>query len=203
MSEQSENSEQRNTERFVLEIEGEWVLIIDTEASEEARVKHVFGGPDRLIKATRRLEELNAEEAPPAASLAEHSSPQEFLNSLPSFARRQRLHSMLVEVTAVEDRAVTSLAEDRRLLNQPTSLRVRLEKALEGTSSPLSATETAQNVLEAAQAGKRLGEALRTAYAPQDTQAYSFVERLQQEARAYTWDSEPTAPLAGPKPLPY
>lgn len=73
-------------------------------------------------------------------------TPAEFLSkTLPAYARRQRLESMLVEVTDAETEALALLAADMQLLNRAVSLRRRLEKALESCTSPSGSTESAEN----------------------------------------------------------
>ena len=73
-------------------------------------------------------------------------TPAEFLSeTLPAYARRQRLTSMLVEVTEVETAALALLAEDMTELNRAVALRRRLEKLLESCASPSESTESTQN----------------------------------------------------------
>lgn len=73
-------------------------------------------------------------------------TPAEFLSkTLPAYARRQRLESMLVEVTDAETEALALLAEDMTELNRAVALRRKLEKLLETCTSPSGSTESAQN----------------------------------------------------------
>lgn len=144
-------SDEMNTDRYVLEIAGDRVLVIDTGTAENGkRVKRVFTGAARLIIGTRYLERLNTEPSPPlaapepvAATEAQlRATPEAFLAGLPAYTRQQRLNAMLGEVEEIERRYVALLADDARLLRQASELRARLQKAL---LRPLSSTLPGQN----------------------------------------------------------
>jgi hypothetical protein len=70
------------------------------------------------------------------------STPESFLaETLPEFARTQRIRALLAEVTAHEDHVLERMRQDGLLLNKARSLRERLAKSLE---TALSSTEKAQ-----------------------------------------------------------
>lgn len=132
-------------ERFSLVVnEDRSVTVLDGETRIERYV-----GTSALADAIRRCMELKRREAlgldPFAATPA--VTPEKFLaETLPAYARTQRLEGMLAEVRAAESSTLAGLTEAITLLNRAVSLRERLEKALEATSRPLSATEKSEQV---------------------------------------------------------
>lgn len=65
MSEETrQTSDETNQDRFVLEVDGPLVKIIDTTREDEGKpwVSGTFGGPDRLLQATEHVRSLNDRE---------------------------------------------------------------------------------------------------------------------------------------------
>lgn len=120
---------------------GRFSLVVNEDQSvtvfdDETRIEH-YRGPDALADALDRRMKLAR-----AAEAGIELTPAKFLaETLPSYARTQRLESMLAEVRTAETSALAGLTEAITLLNRAVSLRERLERALEAASRPLSATE--------------------------------------------------------------
>jgi hypothetical protein len=132
--------DQQDLERYVLEVFQTQVIVSDDQSGE----RWAFSGPDRLLNATEKLNQLKLEPKPSSFITPEvaekwlrQEEPSAFLADLTGYARRQRLTAMLKEVQEIETQAVTLLADDARRLADATALRERLEKMLERPVSPL------------------------------------------------------------------
>ena len=153
-----ETQDETNQDRFVLEVEGPLVKIIDTSREDEGKpwVSGTFAGPDRLLVATEHVRSLNDRErlgvypAPPwpLAPVAGRDgySVSDRITGLSDFSisiggrdvtgmvsrpsRRERLESSLAEAKRVEDRAVELLRQDSEILTRAARVRAKLEAAL-------------------------------------------------------------------------
>jgi hypothetical protein len=109
----------------------------------------IFQGPDALADALAARLKLTEREAD-GGTVAElqgmtRVTPTQFLTeTLPAYARTQRLENMLAEVRTAESAALAELTDAINLLNRAISLRERLEKSLETATRPLSAPESAE-----------------------------------------------------------
>jgi hypothetical protein len=163
------SEEQQDLERYVLEIFQTQVVVSDDLSGE----RWAFSGPDRLLNATEKLNQLKAEEITAgtfitpevAAKWLRQEEPSAFLADLTGYARRQRLSAMLKEVQEIETQAAALLADDARRLADATALRRRLEKVLERTVSPLSEPLSDQKSVEQDQ-GTADSEALEKVQEP-------------------------------------
>jgi hypothetical protein len=132
-------------ERFYVKInEDRSVTLFDGKL----RVKN-FWGPDALadaLAARLKLTEQGADggTAPGLQGMTRVTPTQFLTETLPAYARTQRLENMLAEVRTAETAALAGLTDAINLLNRAISLRERLEKSLETATRPLSAPESAE-----------------------------------------------------------
>jgi hypothetical protein len=173
--------EQQDPERYVLEVFRTEVIVSDDQSGE----RWAFSGPDRLLNATEKLNQLKLEvesKTPAFHRLREEAKklhliePSAFLADLTGYARRQRLTAMLKQVREIETQAVALLADDARRLSDATALRERLEKMLERTVSPLSGPQSDQK--PAAQGEDTPASAPREAHARREASIHADEPRL-------------------------
>lgn len=129
-------------ERWGIEINPDGSVKILDHGVRTWRTWRTFYGAGALAEAVKRRAELirRAE-----LGLTEEPTPSAFLTeTLPAYARVQRLEGMLAEVRTAESAALNGLTEAITLLNRAVSLRERLEKALKAATRPFSATEAGE-----------------------------------------------------------
>lgn len=141
-----ETRDEQTEDRYYLEVGDGEVLLIDGQDSTYPL--RSFAGPDRLLRATGVMVELNETGAPSLAAPIRPPGtlpildPSRFLTvTLPAVARIQRLESALAEAKEIEDRALELMRLDAEILSRATVVRTKLEKAL---SRLLSATQGAE-----------------------------------------------------------
>lgn len=164
---QDEMTADRTEDRFVIEIRGEAVWVVDLladagTAGPDLRFVKAFAGPDRLMRALDEAGRLNRREAAGTPLAAHEGAAPQSGGRAPAMAvraadaRRRRLEHMLQQAREIQDEALAMVAQDAKTLRRATDLVERLKGRLaKDAETALSESLTAQD------AYRVLGDALR------------------------------------------